>query len=39
MGLTGLDWLWLLLAIVLDLSNFGSTGYVNRHRLPAYRRV
>jgi hypothetical protein len=38
-GLTGLDWLWLLLAIVLDLGNVGGTGYANRARLPAYRRA
>ena len=25
-GLVGLDWIWLLLAIVLDLGGFGSTG-------------
>ncbi len=38
-GLVGLDWLWLLFALVLDLGNVGSTGYANRDRLPAYRRA
>jgi len=31
-GLVGLDWLWLLLAVVLDLGGSGSTGYANRNR-------
>ena len=38
-GLTGLDWLWLILAVAIDLANLGGTGYTNRARLPAYRRV
>jgi hypothetical protein len=38
-GLTGLDWLWLVLAAFLDLGGIGSTGYANRARLPASRRV
>lgn len=31
-GLVGLDWLWLALALILDLSSYGSTGYANRDR-------
>jgi hypothetical protein len=31
-GLAGFDWLWLILALLLDLSSFGSTGYANRDR-------
>lgn len=31
-GLIGLDWLWLLLAFVLDLGGLGSSGYANRDR-------
>ena len=34
-GLVGLDWLWLILAVALDLGGLGSTGYANRER---YRR-
>lgn len=38
-GLVGLDWLWLALAVVLDLGHVGGTGYANRGRVPAYRRA
>lgn len=31
-GLVGLDWLWLILAVILDLGSWGSTGYANRDR-------
>lgn len=33
-GLTGWDWLWLVLAVVLDLSHYGHTAYTNRSALP-----
>ncbi len=38
-GLAGLDWLWLIVAVFLDLGHLGGTGYVNRGRMPAYRRA
>lgn len=31
-GLSGLDWLWLILAMLIDIAGFGSTGYANRDR-------
>ena len=31
-GLVGLEWLWLLLAVLLDLGGSGSTGYASRNR-------
>ncbi len=31
-GLIGSDWLWLLLAVLIDIGGFGSTGYANRDR-------
>jgi hypothetical protein len=31
-GLTGLDWLWVFLAFLLDLSALGASGYANRDR-------
>ena len=34
-GIQGLDWLWLILAVILDLSSLGGAGYSNRNRLPA----
>ena len=29
-GLSNLDWFWMVLALLLDLSSYGSSGYVNR---------
>lgn len=37
-GLTGLDWLWVILALILDIGGYGSTGYANRDRF-GRRRV
>ncbi len=34
-GLQGLDWLWLVLAAVMDIASMGGAGYTNRDRLPA----
>jgi hypothetical protein len=31
----GLDWLWLLLAVVLDIASIGAAGVSNRNRIPA----
>ena len=31
----GLDWLWLFLAVVLDLATVGGAGAANRNRIPA----
>lgn len=36
-GLAGLDWVWLILGVFLDLGGLGSTGYANRERM-RYRR-
>jgi hypothetical protein len=36
MGGTGWDWLWLLLAVFIDMASLGGSGYANRDRLPAY---
>jgi hypothetical protein len=30
----GLDWLWLALAVLMDLATLGSAGYANRDRIP-----
>jgi hypothetical protein len=35
-GLTGFDWVWLALALVLDLGGIAGSAYGNRGRLPAY---
>ena len=31
----GLDWLWLVLAVVLDLASIAGAGAANRNRIPA----
>jgi hypothetical protein len=31
----GLDWLWLLLAVILDVASIGAAGASNRNRIPA----
>jgi hypothetical protein len=33
-GIQGLDWLWLILAVVLDVVSVGGAGLANRNRLP-----
>jgi hypothetical protein len=35
-GLTGFDWVWLALALVLALGGIVGSAYGNRDRLPAY---
>ena len=34
-GIQGLDWLWLILAVLLDLSSIAGAAAANRDRLPA----
>ncbi len=35
-GLTGWDWLWVVLAVFLDLSHYAHTAYNNRNAIPGY---
>ena len=35
-GIQGLDWLWLILAVVIDVFSTASAGYANRNRMPGY---
>jgi hypothetical protein len=35
-GLTGFDWFWLVLAVLLDISHAIGSGYANRDRYPSY---
>jgi len=35
-GISGFDWFWLFLALLLDLGGLGSSGYANRDRYPGY---
>jgi len=34
-GIQGLDWLWLIIAVVLDIASIGAAGASNRDRIPA----
>ena len=34
-GISGLDWLWLFLAALMDLASIGGAAYSNRDRIPA----
>jgi hypothetical protein len=31
----GFDWVWLILAVILDLASIGAAGAANRNRIPA----
>jgi hypothetical protein len=33
-GLTGWDWFWLVMAVVIDLMHWSSTVYSNRNQIP-----
>ena len=35
-SIQGIDWLWLGLAVFLDVATIGSAGYANRNRMPGY---
>jgi hypothetical protein len=35
-AIQGIDWLWLILAVVIDVFNTASAGYANRNRMPGY---
>jgi hypothetical protein len=34
-GIQGLDWLWLFLAVLMDLASVAAAGASNRNRIPA----
>jgi hypothetical protein len=36
-GLTNWDWVWLIMAALLDLLHWAGTTYHNRERLPGYK--
>lgn len=35
-GLAGWDWLWLILAVVIDVMHYTSTAYSHRNQIPGY---
>ena len=38
-GLSGWDWLWLVLAVFLDISHWSSTVYNNRKQIPGLSKT
>jgi hypothetical protein len=34
-GIQGLDWLWLIIAVLLDIASVAGAGAANRDRIPA----
>ena len=36
-GLSGLDWLWIGMAVVIDVMHYSSTAYSNRNQIPGYK--
>jgi hypothetical protein len=35
-GLSGFDWVWLGIALLIDLAGAASSAYANRNRMPGY---
>jgi hypothetical protein len=35
-GITGFDWLWIALAVFIDVAGYGGGTYGNRDRIPGY---
>ena len=33
-NISGLDWLWLILAVMIDLASIGAAGAANRNQIP-----
>ena len=36
LGIYGWDWMWLILAVFLDISHWAGSAYANRDRMPGY---
>jgi hypothetical protein len=36
-GMQGFDWIWILLALLIDFATIGGSGFANRDRLPYYQ--
>jgi hypothetical protein len=36
-GLTGWDWLWMVMAVMIDVMHYSSTAYSNRSQIPGYK--
>jgi hypothetical protein len=38
-AISGIDWLWLILAVVIDVFSTASAGYANRNMMPGYQQT
>src|SRR5512140_3084374 len=38
-GLTGFDWIWLILAVFCDLSHYAGNAYSNRNQIPGMSKA
>jgi len=36
LGITGWNWIWVVLAAVIDITTYAGGGYGNRNRIPGY---
>lgn len=36
-GIQGFNWVWIGLAVVLDIASYGGGGFGNRNRIPGYK--
>lgn len=35
-GISGFNWIWIAIAVVLDIASYTGGGYGNRNRIPGY---
>jgi hypothetical protein len=35
-GVTGFNWVWIILAVIIDIATYSGGGYGNRNRIPGY---
>lgn len=35
-GVTGLDWMWMVLAVLVDIASYSGSAYGNRDRIKSY---
>jgi len=35
-GVSGINWVWIILALIVDITSYGGSGYGNRNRIPGF---
>ena len=35
-GVSGFNWVWIILAVIIDIASYTGGGYGNRNRIPGY---